>query len=279
MQPPGEIVSFSSNSLRLTNALQSLRNSCGMSGQIDAVDVTRSRQVHGEFLLDATGMRREKQNPIAESCRFTNVVRDKDDRFTTSFPDFLNVAIKLLACESVESSERLVHKQHARVWCQRTCERNALFHSTRKFMNIGMFESAEANQLQIVLGDLLPIFICQVWLELEPEENVPKNVQPWEKRRLLKHHEPFAARSRDRLAICQHRAGVGFFQTSNDIEHCCFATATRADQTNKLSFGNVQTHPIQGEHDPRGALKALRHVLDRELRGRDDLELLSSCGI
>src|SRR6266513_6039480 len=96
-QPPAEIVSFSSNSLSFTDAFQRLRNLCGMSGQIDAVDVTRSRQVHGEFLLDATGMRRKQQNAIAQTCRFTNIVRDKDDGFTTCFPNLLDVAIKLLA--------------------------------------------------------------------------------------------------------------------------------------------------------------------------------------
>jgi hypothetical protein len=36
-----------------------------MSGKINAVNVPRSGQVHGEFFLNATGMRRKKQNAIA----------------------------------------------------------------------------------------------------------------------------------------------------------------------------------------------------------------------
>src|SRR5206468_3827291 len=72
MQPRGEIVSFSSNGLALTKALQSLGDSCGMSGKIDTVDITRSRQIHREFLLNATRMRRKKQNAIAQTCRVTN---------------------------------------------------------------------------------------------------------------------------------------------------------------------------------------------------------------
>src|SRR6266480_6686234 len=96
MRRPGEIVSFGSNSVGLANALQGFGNSCGVSSKIDAVDVTRSRQVHLEFLPDATRMRRKKQNAIAETCRFTNIVRDKHDRFTTGFPNLLNVAVKLL---------------------------------------------------------------------------------------------------------------------------------------------------------------------------------------
>src|SRR2546423_302818 len=57
MRTPAEIVSFGNNGLGFTNALESLRNSCRMSGKVNAVDVTRSRKVNGEFLLYATRMR------------------------------------------------------------------------------------------------------------------------------------------------------------------------------------------------------------------------------
>src|SRR5207237_3441889 len=77
-QPPTETVSFRSDSLSFTAAFQRLRNLCGMSGEIDAVDITRARQVHSEFLLDATGMRRKKQKPIAQTCSFANILRYKN---------------------------------------------------------------------------------------------------------------------------------------------------------------------------------------------------------
>jgi len=88
-----------------------------MSGEIDAVDITRSRQVHSEFLLDATWMRRKKQNPIAQTCGFANIVRYKNDRLATRFLNLLNVAIKLLARESVKRGERFIHEKHA--WIRR----------------------------------------------------------------------------------------------------------------------------------------------------------------
>src|SRR5207249_11624054 len=84
-QPPAETVSFRSDSLSFTGAFQRLRNVCGMSGEIDAVDITRSRQVHSELLLDATGMRRKKQNPIAQTCSYANSVRYITDRFGTRY--------------------------------------------------------------------------------------------------------------------------------------------------------------------------------------------------
>src|SRR4029453_18045948 len=101
MQLPVGTVSFSNNSPSLTHALESFGDSCGVSGKINAVNVTRSRQVYREFFLDATGVRRKKQNAIAQTCRFANVVRDEHDGFATGFPNLLDVAVKLLACQRI----------------------------------------------------------------------------------------------------------------------------------------------------------------------------------
>src|SRR6266496_6081273 len=146
----GEIVSFSSNGLGLTKALQSLGDSCGMSGKIDTVDITRSRQFHCEFLLNATRVRRKKQNAIAQTCRFTNIVRDEDDGFTTCFPNLLNVTVKLLARESVKRGKRLVHEEHAWIRCQRASQRDTLLHSAGKFVNVGVLESTQADEFEII---------------------------------------------------------------------------------------------------------------------------------
>src|SRR5438552_15853275 len=92
-QPPAEGVSFRNDNLSFTGAFQRLHDLCGMSGEIDAVDITPSRQVHSEFLLDATWMRRKKQNPIAQTCGLANIVRYKNECFATRLPTLLNVAI------------------------------------------------------------------------------------------------------------------------------------------------------------------------------------------
>src|SRR5262245_66285887 len=72
MRPPEEIASFSSNILSLPNALQSLGNSCGVSSKIKNVDITRSRQLHHEFILDTTGERRRHKNEITNTRHFAN---------------------------------------------------------------------------------------------------------------------------------------------------------------------------------------------------------------
>src|SRR5262249_21946 len=218
MRPPEEIASFSSNILSLPNALQSLGNSCGVSSKINAVDITRSRQFHLEFLLDSTGVRRKKQNAIAQTYRFANIVRDKDDRLTTCFPNFLNVAVKLLTGERVKRGERFVHQKHARIWCQRASQRNTLLHSAGKFVDICVFKSAQTNKFKIVFGHFTTVFICQAWLEFESEKNVSKDVQPWKQSRLLKHNKPLTTRPGDRFAIGDSHAPVQLRPTSDNIE-------------------------------------------------------------
>ena len=111
-------------------------------GEIDAVEVARARQINHEFFLNAPGMRRKKKHAIAETGRFANIVRDEDDRLVARFPDALDVAVKLLAGERIERGEWFVHQEHARIRRERARERDALFHSAGKLVNVRVFESS-----------------------------------------------------------------------------------------------------------------------------------------
>src|SRR5439155_5887970 len=104
---------------------------------------------------------------VAETSCLAHVVRNKNNCFVSRFPDSLEIAIELLTCQRIESSKRLVHKQHARIRRQRTSKRYTLLHSTRKLVNVGALEPTETDQLEVVLGDVVPIFVCQIRLELE----------------------------------------------------------------------------------------------------------------
>src|SRR6476659_1482943 len=101
----GGIVSFRCRSLGLGAAFEGVGNSAGIGGEFDAIQVTRSRELDYEFLLHPSRMRRKKQDPIAQTNRFTNVVGDKDNGFVARFPNALEIAIKLLAGESIEGGE------------------------------------------------------------------------------------------------------------------------------------------------------------------------------
>src|SRR6202040_1602082 len=109
----GGIVSFRCRSLGLGAAFEGVGNSAGIGGELDAIQVTRSREFDYEFLLHPARMRRKKQDPITQANRFANVVGDKDNGFAARFPNALEIAIKLLAGEGIKGGERLIHQEDA----------------------------------------------------------------------------------------------------------------------------------------------------------------------
>src|SRR5438046_2810824 len=145
-RPREEIVSSCGDCLGLAEALQSFRNSRGVRRKIDTVDITWAGQFKRKVFVDPARRWGDKQATGAQTCRFTHIVRDKDDRFAARFPDFLNIAVELLASKRIQSSERLVHEEHPRVRRERAGERDALLHSAGKLMNIGMFKPAKADK-------------------------------------------------------------------------------------------------------------------------------------
>src|SRR6266705_2492334 len=105
----GGIVSFRCRSFRLGTPFEGVGNSAGIGGELDTIQVTRSRQLDYEFLLHSSRMRRKKQDPITQTNRFADVMGDKDNGFAPRFPNALEIAIKRLAGKSIECGERLIH--------------------------------------------------------------------------------------------------------------------------------------------------------------------------
>jgi hypothetical protein len=85
-------------------------------------------------------------------------MRDEYDRLFARLPDFLNVSVKLFACQRIEGSEWFVHQQHSRVRRERTGERNALLHAARELMNVRVHEPFQADQFQIKLSYFATLF-------------------------------------------------------------------------------------------------------------------------
>ena len=86
-------------------------------------------------------MRRKKEDSIAQTSRFADVVGDKDNGFAARFPDALEIAIELLAGEGVEGGEGLIHQEHAWIWREGAGQSDALFHSPGKLVDVRAFES------------------------------------------------------------------------------------------------------------------------------------------
>ena len=94
-------------------------------------------------------------------------MRNKHVCFVPRFPDSLQIPIELLTSQRIQSGKRFIHQQHARIGSKGAGKRDSLLHPTRKFVNVGTLEAAETNQFEVVLGDVVPIFVCQIRLELE----------------------------------------------------------------------------------------------------------------
>src|SRR5437868_14625988 len=73
-----------------------------MPGDFDAVEIARARQVHFKDLSNTPRRGCHNHNPIGEACRFTHIVRDKDDCLAALLPNLLDVAVKLFACHGIE---------------------------------------------------------------------------------------------------------------------------------------------------------------------------------
>src|SRR4029079_1106630 len=135
------IVSFRCRSLRLGAAFEGVGNSAGIGGELDAVEVAWSRQLNDELLLPPTRMRGKKEDSIAQTNRFADVVGDKDNGFAARFPNALEIAIKLLAGEGIKSGERLIHQEDAWIRGESSSQGDPLFHSPRKLVDVGAFKS------------------------------------------------------------------------------------------------------------------------------------------
>src|SRR2546426_11478175 len=108
-----------------------MHDSAGIFGQLDAIEIARARKLDDELFLNAPGMWREKNDTVAQTNRFTNIVGNEDDRFIARFPDALEVSVKLFAGKRIKGRKRFVHEKHAGIRSQRTGQRNPLFHSSR----------------------------------------------------------------------------------------------------------------------------------------------------
>src|SRR2546423_1945810 len=137
----GGIVSFHCRSLGLGTAFEGMGNSAGIGGELDAIQVTRSRELDYEFLLHPTRMRRKKEDPITQTNRFADVVGDKDNGFASRFPNALEIAIKLLAGEGIEGGEGLIHQEDSGIRREGAGQSDPLFHSPGKLVDASAFKS------------------------------------------------------------------------------------------------------------------------------------------
>ncbi len=245
-----------------------------MGGELRRVDVARTRQIHAEFLLHPTRIRREQHHAVSEAGGLAHVVGHEHDRLLALLPDTLDVAVELLAREGVERGERLVHQQHLRVRRHGAGKRDALLHAAGELMNVRGAKALQSDQLQVVHRHLAPLGVLQPGLELQSEQQVVHHVEPREQRVFLEHHHPVSAGPAHRHAIGEDPARVGPLQPGDDVQQRRLAAARRANQADELALVHLQRHAIERMHHTFAGAEGLADFLDRQFRRGDRGEFL-----
>lgn len=80
---------------------------------------------------------------------------------------------------------------------------------------------------------------------LEPEFDVPEDVQPRKERWFLEYHQPVGTGSPNNLSVSQNLPFRIVVQTGHQIEQRRFAATGRPDDADELSVSNGQIDPMK----------------------------------
>src|SRR2546429_4265860 len=133
--------------------------------QLRAAEIPRMFHADLEPRLDRRGTRRKHQDPIGELNRLLDVVRDEDARVALDVEDSAQLESHLQSRERIERRQRLVHVQDLRLHDERACELEALQHAARQLVWVAAFETAQAHNFRVVLGELLVLEAMTVQAE------------------------------------------------------------------------------------------------------------------
>ena len=116
-------------------------------GGHELIGVARTRHRDFDHLAQPSRVRVENQDTIRQVDRLFEIVGDEDDGDVDLLPDLQEVALHLRARLGVERAERLVHQQNARPVGECAGDGDALLHSTRKLVRVGVGEAFEPDQV------------------------------------------------------------------------------------------------------------------------------------
>lgn len=116
------------------------------------------RKVDVEDVHYPTRPRAHDDDPVGEVDRFGDGVGDEHDRRSGFPPDAVQFDVHLLASESVQCSERLVHEQHFRLVQQCAAQGYALLHTAGQLVGESSLEARQTGHLDELIDPL------QVWI-------------------------------------------------------------------------------------------------------------------
>ena len=217
---------------------------------VGVFDAARLGDVHRPLAGDASGPRREQDDPLPEPHRLAHVVRDEDDGSAGLRPDAGELLVQHVPRDGVERRERLVHEQEVALLGQRAGQGDALPHAARQLVHplgAGALEPDEREQALGLLASLRAGDAPQPQRELD----VPRSGEPRVERGLLEHQRRPAARHLD-------GAGDGLVQPRDQGQQGRLAAAGRAEQADELARRHGQVDAVEHRGSRRLA-EVVRH--------------------
>jgi len=231
--------------------------------------VARARQLDLELDLHPSRAASEDDDPVRKVDRFFDVVRDEERSLTCLRPDLQELELHHFARLRVQRRERLVEKEHLRVGEERPGEVHALLHAPRQLERIGILETLEADELDLVSRAVDHLSLAHGALGLDAEDDVAEDRAPREQAGLLEHHGAIGARLRDLAPVEREGSGGDRDEAVDRVEERRLAAARRADDREELAGPHREVDALdRGEE----GVRALQPVLDDyalrgELRG------------
>ena len=202
--------------------------------ELDAQRVARARQAYGDLGLDRAGVRGHDHHAVGEIHGFGHVVRHVDHRLSRLPPHLRQQPLHVVARESVERGERLVHEQHGRIVGQRPGNGDPLLHAPGEMVRKGVGEFLQLHQPELLQRDLLALLPGHA-LHLQPEGDVAQRGAPGEQLgEILEHDPPVEPLARNHLPVDADLAAGGRKEAGDDVEQGGLAAAAGADQAQEL---------------------------------------------
>ena len=227
----------------------------GIIHDFGAVDVAGTGDFNLEFLFDAARPRGEDKHAAAEAHGLADIVRHKEDRLPGLGPDFLQFFVKEVPGLGVEGGEGLVHQKYGGIERECARKRHAAFHAAGEFVDSGLFETLEVNEIEKSPRNLPAS--RESHASHQTEFHVLKHVEPRKKRGLLEDDDAVACRTVDFRVIGADPSLGRALEAGDQIEKGGLAAAGRPDQADEFPGADFERGLLKGGDTAAPCLKFL----------------------
>jgi hypothetical protein len=156
----------------------------------------------------------------------------------------LQIDHHLIACERIECSKWLVHKQQTRIMDKRATDARPLAHSAGKLVRVSTLEIRKAHLLQERSGAPEIGFTRQL-PRLDLKHHIVEHGPPLQQDRPLEHDSDVGLRPPDWFAVHAGEARRRAGQARNDAERRALSATAWPNDRDELARRNFKIYPAQ----------------------------------